>query len=257
MDPYMLGRCAVRLQLLAPHILAVEAGEDDLDWPSLWKDTTEALFFGARNLQIPSNDMENWINRVKTWAREARSNWRTRGQMDYGEIETIRRVFEKLVGEGFERTQRGGTNVEGGTINIGNYMTGGTIHGPQVNTVGSQPTASVTVHNMSSSVKIDAGELRTALEELYDSLDQIELPRATTRSAQTATGNALDAVSEDEVKSETVVENVKKVGDSLKQANMAVREGSAMWQNVQELARLVGPLVAGGTGEVASWFEHL
>lgn len=107
---------------------------------------------------------------------------------------------------------------------------------------------------MPSDVKIDAGELRAALEGLYDSLDQTgELPRDRTRSAQTAAGNALDAISEDEVKSETVVENVKKIGETIKQANVAVREGSALWQNVKNLAQLLGPLV-GGASIVTAWF---
>jgi hypothetical protein len=106
---------------------------------------------------------------------------------------------------------------------------------------------------MPSDVKIDPRELRSTLEELYDVLGETELPRDKTRSAQTATGIALEAVTEDEVQREPVVENVKKVGETLKEANVAVQEGSALWQNVQNLSQLIGPLV-GGTRIVAGWF---
>jgi hypothetical protein len=135
----------------------------------------------------------------------------------------------------------------------GDNITVGDIAGSQGIAIGRQARASVTGHNMPSDVKIDAGELRATLEGLYDSLDQSELPRDKTRSAQTAAGNALDAVSEDEVRSETVVENVKKVGETIKQANVAVREGSTLWQNVNKLAQLIGPLV-GGARVVTAWF---
>jgi|SRR5215213_3213840 len=135
----------------------------------------------------------------------------------------------------------------------GDTITVGDIASSQGIAIGRQASATVTGHNMPNDVKIDAGELRAALAGLYDSLDQTELPREKTRSAQTAAGNALDAVSEDEVKSATVVENVKKVGETIKQANVAVREGSAIWQNVKKLAQLIGPLV-GGANIVGSWF---
>jgi len=135
----------------------------------------------------------------------------------------------------------------------GDNITAGDIAGSQGIAIGRQASATVTGHNMLSDVKIDAGELRAALEGLYDSLGQTELPCEKTRSAQTAAGNALDAVSQDEVKSERVVENVKKVGETIKQANVAVREGSALWQNVKRLAQMIGPLV-GGASVVNGWF---
>jgi hypothetical protein len=106
---------------------------------------------------------------------------------------------------------------------------------------------------MPNDVKIDAGELRAALEGLYDSLGQADLPRDKVRSVQTALGNALDAVSDAEVKSEMVVENLRKAGDTFRQADVVVKEESTLWQNVKKLAQLIGPLV-GGARVVASWF---
>ena len=100
---------------------------------------------------------------------------------------------------------------------------------------------------------IDAAALRTALEELYDALAEAGLPRDRARSAQTAAGNALQAAQEEEPKPETVVENVKTVGDTLKEAKVAVQEGTALWESVARLAPLLGPLV-GGARVVAGWF---
>jgi hypothetical protein len=100
---------------------------------------------------------------------------------------------------------------------------------------------------------LDTRELRTALEELWDALGQAPLPRERLRSAQTAAGNALDAVTDNEVKSDTVVENVKKIGETLKEANAVMQEGSTLWQSVQKLAPQLGPIV-GGVRVVAGWF---
>jgi hypothetical protein len=102
-------------------------------------------------------------------------------------------------------------------------------------------------------VKIDATELRSALEDLFDALSQSSLPKDKTRSTQTAAGNALGAVNENEVKADVVVENVKKIGETIKEANVAVQEGTSLWQSVKKLAPLVGPLV-GGARIVAGWF---
>ena len=113
--------------------------------------------------------------------------------------------------------------------------------------------ATVTGHNLSRDVKVDAQQLRTALEELYDALGQAQLPRDQVRRMQTTAGNAIDGVKDNEVKAETVVQNVQKIGETLKQANTVVEQGSSLWQSVQKLAPLLGPLV-GGAKIVAAWF---
>ena len=135
----------------------------------------------------------------------------------------------------------------------GDNITVGNILQSQGIAIGRNATATVTGHNLSGDVKVDARELRTALEELWDALGQALLPRERIRSAQTAAGNALDAVTDNEVKSDTVVENVKKIGETLKQANAVMQEGSTLWQSVQKLVPLLGPLV-GGARVVAGWF---
>ena len=135
----------------------------------------------------------------------------------------------------------------------GDNITVGDVINAQGVAIGRNATARVVGNNISGDVKIDAKELRTALEGLYDALDQGDLPRDKTRSAQTAAGNALDAVTEKEVKSDVVVENVKRIGETIKQANVAVQEGTSLWQSIQKLAPLLGPIV-GGARIVAGWF---
>jgi hypothetical protein len=135
----------------------------------------------------------------------------------------------------------------------GDSITVGNITGAQGVAIGRNARAQVPGQNVSGDAKIDAKELRATLEQLYDELAQMQLPREQTRSAQTAAGNALDATKEDQVEADTVVQSVKRIGETLKQANVAVAEGSTMWQTVQKLAPLLGPLV-GGARIVTGWF---
>jgi len=119
--------------------------------------------------------------------------------------------------------------------------------------IGRQASAHVTGDNIAGDVKINPRELRTVLEQFYDALGEAQLSREKTRGAQTEAGNALNAVSDDDVKSDVVVGSVKKIGETFKQANVAVQEGTSLWQSVQKLAPLLGPLV-GGAHIVAAWF---
>jgi hypothetical protein len=137
--------------------------------------------------------------------------------------------------------------------NAGDQITVGDISSTQGVAIGRNARVSVTGNNISGDLKIDAKQLRAVLEELYDALDGTGLPRDKTRLAQTATGNALNGVSDEEVNGDTVVENVKKIGETIKQANVVVQEGTSLWESVTKLAPLLGPLV-GGASIVASWF---
>jgi uncharacterized protein (DUF697 family) len=135
----------------------------------------------------------------------------------------------------------------------GDNITVGDISNTQGIAIGRNASAHVVGHNLPGDVKVDAGELRTLLEQLYDALGQSALPREQTRLTQTAAGNALAGVTQNEVHAKTVVEHVQKIGETLKQANVAVQEGSSLWENVKKLAPLLGPLV-GGARVVAGWF---
>jgi len=135
----------------------------------------------------------------------------------------------------------------------GDQITVGDVINAQGVAIGRNASARVIGNNILGDVKIDATELRSALEDLFDALNQAALPRDKTRSAQTAAGNALDAVKDDEVTADVVVENVKKIGETIKEANVVVQEGTSLWQSIKKLAPLVGPIV-GGARIVAGWF---
>src|SRR5262245_61549108 len=110
--------------------------------------------------------------------------------------------------------------------NNGDNITLGNITNSQGLAVGRNASANVTGNNLPGDVNINAGELRAALEALYEALAQGGLAREKLRSAQTAAGHAIEAVTEKDVKSDVVLENVKKIGETLKQANVAVQEGT-------------------------------
>jgi propanediol dehydratase small subunit len=135
----------------------------------------------------------------------------------------------------------------------GDEITVGDITGSQGVAIGRNAQTRVTGHNVSGDVRIDSGQLRSALEELYDALGDAELSRNQRIDVQTATGNALKGVTADSVDSDTVTSNLEKVGDTLRQANVAIGEGTAIGENIGRLATLLGPLV-GGARIVAGWF---
>jgi hypothetical protein len=134
----------------------------------------------------------------------------------------------------------------------GDSISVGDIRSAQGVAIGRHATASVTGHNLASDV-LDPTQLKTVLEGLYDALGKAQLPRDHTREAQTAAGNAIAAVNDKEFKPDSVVGSVKKIADTLKQADVAVKEGTSLWESVQKLATLIGPLV-GGARVVAAWF---
>jgi hypothetical protein len=129
----------------------------------------------------------------------------------------------------------------------------GNITSAQGVAIGSNARAEVVGHNLSGEARIDSGELRLALEELFEQLDGVRLSREQKIEAQTATGLALTGVSDKEVKTEPVTTNLEKVGKTLREANVVVEEGSSLWESVKKLASLVGPIV-GGARVVSAWF---
>jgi hypothetical protein len=137
--------------------------------------------------------------------------------------------------------------TEGDKIRVGN------ITGSQGVAIGRNARAEVTGHNITGDVRIDSAELRSALEELYDAIGELGLSREEKIGAQTAAGTALMGVKDNEVDAESVTSSLEKVGKTLAQANVAVEQGTSLWENVRKLASLVGPLV-GGARIVAGWF---
>jgi hypothetical protein len=134
----------------------------------------------------------------------------------------------------------------------GDSITVGDITNAQGVAVGRHASATVTGNNISGA-KVDAAQMRAVLESLYDELEKTGLPKKEARSVQTAAGNALEAVNDKEVNANVVADNVKKIAETMKEAKVAVEEGSSLWKSIKELAPLLGPLV-GGAHVVASWF---
>jgi hypothetical protein len=135
----------------------------------------------------------------------------------------------------------------------GDTITVGDVTNAQGIAIGKNAAATVTGHNVSGNAQIDPEQMRSALNTLYDELGNVGLPRDKIRSVQTAAGNAIEAVGTREVKSNIVADNVKKIGESIKEANVVIEEGSSLWNSIKGLAPLLGPLV-GGAHIVASWF---
>jgi hypothetical protein len=134
----------------------------------------------------------------------------------------------------------------GDSISVGN------ITGAQGVVIGRQATANVTSHNIASGF-LDRNQLKTILEGLLDALGEAQLPRDHTRAAQAAAGRVITAANEKESEPDSIVGGVKEIADTLKQTDIAVKEGTSLWESVQKLASLVGPLV-GGARVVAAWF---
>jgi len=125
----------------------------------------------------------------------------------------------------------------------GDHIQVGDISGAQGIAIGRGAQANVTGSNVAG--EVDTKALRAALEELHAALGLLGLPPGQVIAAQTAVGNALGGVQDEKVEKEAVVSNLEKVRDTLKDAQVVVEEGTSLWQSLQKLAPLVGPLVGG------------
>jgi hypothetical protein len=136
---------------------------------------------------------------------------------------------------------------------MGDEFNVGPITGAQGVAIGTNASAIVTGQNVSGDVRIDADELRAALDDLYDAIEGLDLPRDERIAVQTAAGSAIAGVSRQEVNAETVTSNVETVGHALQQADTVIQQGTSLWEHVTRLASLLGPFV-GGAQVVAGWF---
>jgi hypothetical protein len=137
----------------------------------------------------------------------------------------------------------------------GDHITVGDISHAQGIAVGCGAHAQVTGSTIAGGARaIDPETLRATLKELRTALGQADLPDDTLIDVQTAAGNALrQGVKDGEVQPDALMYHVKEIGETLKQANVAVQEGSTLWESIQKLAPLLGPLV-GGARAVGAWF---
>jgi hypothetical protein len=114
--------------------------------------------------------------------------------------------------------------------------------------------------NVSGDIGIDSAQLRSLLEQVSDALEQLSDALAEVRlttnqkgATQSATHHATEALQDRIVNADTVESSLKRVGETLSQANVVMEEETPLWNSIARLARLLGPLV-GGPGIVASWF---
>jgi hypothetical protein len=119
----------------------------------------------------------------------------------------------------------------------------------QIGAIGSHATGTVsgTINiDREAANEINAEELRAALTELYAALGQANLPPDKLIEAQTAVGTAINQdIKEGKVEPDSLVSNVQRVGETLQEANVVVQKGTSLWESVQKLAPLVGPIVGG------------
>lgn len=151
----------------------------------------------------------------------------------------------------YHETQTTVTNGDVNTLNLD----GGNLTNSPINQGRGTQTATITIQS-AEVAKIKPDELKAALNELYDMLDQAGLERAVKQKAQTAAGNAINAADESpksEDAAKGMVSHVKAVGDTLKEANVAVKEGSTLWASIKKVADVVGPVV-GTAATVLAWF---
>jgi hypothetical protein len=148
-----------------------------------------------------------------------------------------------------------GSRIQTGDTQYGDRFQVGDISGSQGLAIGRAARAEVHGNIIADARAVNPETLRMVLTDLQAALGRADLPTEAKLVAQTAAGNAvLEGVVGGEVKPDVVVPQVEKIGAVLKRANVAVQEGSALWESVQKLATTVGPLVQGGAQVVGGWF---
>ena len=101
---------------------------------------------------------------------------------------------------------------------------------------------------------IDLESLKSSLVELYGHLQSAGLPPDAQMEAQAAAYQSKKILGDKEPQSEALATNIKKIGDSLKDANVTIEHGSQLASTVVKMATNLGPIVVGGAKVVAAWF---
>lgn len=72
--------------------------------------------------------------------------------------------------------------------------------------------------------------------------------------AQASAYHSKKILEDKEPQGEALASNIKKIGDSLKEADVTLEHGSQLASSVMKMAIILGPVVVGGAKVVASWF---
>ena len=133
----------------------------------------------------------------------------------------------------------------------------GNIQSSQVGAIGTGATGIVSgtlIVNADAVSQINGAELKSALNDLYLALGQDVPDIDTVRKTQGDANAAIEKIKAGKVEdAEGLAGKVKSIGDTLKQTNTTVEEGSKLWTSIKKVAEAIGPVV-GGALTVAKWF---
>ncbi len=139
----------------------------------------------------------------------------------------------------------------------GDSTTVGNIQNSQVGAIGTNAQGTVSgtlILNAAAVSQINGIELKNALNDLYSALGQdvpnVDVARKTQADANAAIETIKDGKIED---AEGMAGKVKAIGDTLKETNTTVEQGSKLWKSIKKVAETIGPLV-GDAFTVAKWF---
>ena len=133
-------------------------------------------------------------------------------------------------------------------------MRGGSVNSRQI-VVGTGASASYTDASSTVASNVDVAALREALKAFRADLAQANLSDDAVIAAQTSVGQAiLEGIKDDRVEAQPLQQHLQQAAATLKESNVAVQEGTALWNSISKLVPLLAPVVAGGARAAAGWF---
>jgi hypothetical protein len=139
----------------------------------------------------------------------------------------------------------------------GNVVISGTINQGQGFSIGPGSSVHMTViGNLSQKAdsSVDLGALKESLTDLYQLLAAASLPVENKMKLQTLTGQAVELTEQEQPDAGALTAQIKQLGETFQSAGETIAEGATVGKSILMIARLVGPLVAGGARVVAAWF---
>ena len=138
--------------------------------------------------------------------------------------------------------------------NRGNITIGGSVSGENMALGHAAQAIQTKTLYQNGQPTIDLASLKSSLVELYGHLQSAGLPPDAQMEAQAAVYQSKKVLEDKEPQSEALAGNIKKIGDSLKEANVTLEHGSQLASTVTKMALILGPVIVGGAKVVASWF---
>jgi hypothetical protein len=99
---------------------------------------------------------------------------------------------------------------------------------------------------VSGKAAVDPAALQAELKVIYTTLNQANLPNDAKIVVQSAAGPAVvEGVKNGQAKPDVILPRIQEFGETLREAQVVVREETALWQSINALTPLLGPLVGG------------